>query len=362
MPTIVKAAGPRDFLSMVPTILGFQPRQSIVVVPFGAGRSLGAMRFDLPGPTDDVDKVASTIVGLACRVEGATHLAAIVYTTDPHPAALPILNALESRVDECGLGITELLYVAGDGWGSQQGGEPAPLAELEGFHHPDVTPPADTDQAAGATLPDVADEDRAAVVLAMDELAEAIAAVTGGLASPFLPTTEALLELAGLDDLPALFDVMVLDDLDPDEITPYRIASLIWCLNRPALRDVGMLTWAGGRDVGDTALAAQLGWEQGEDYPVQLAEWMYGAREERPDSARLTRALAVTRRVAALAPSEQQPGPLAMCAWLSWALGLSTHADIYARQALAIDPEHGLAEIMVSFVRAGHLPQWAFSR
>ena len=49
-----------------------------------------------------------------------------------------------------------------------------------------------------------------------------------------------------------------------------------------------------------------------------------------------------------------------MCAWLSWAGGRSSHAGRYARMALKIDDEHGLADIVRSFVRVGHLPGWAF--
>ena len=80
----------------------------------------------------------------------------------------------------------------------------------------------------------------------------------------------------------------------------------------------------------------------------------------RPDRVRLEAALAVARDVAALLPKKHRPGPLAVCAWLSWALGRSTHAHRYARSALAIDPRHGLADIVLAFVQAGHLPEWAF--
>ena len=79
-----------------------------------------------------------------------------------------------------------------------------------------------------------------------------------------------------------------------------------------------------------------------------------------PDPTRLSAALALVRRAAASAPRDRRPGPLATCAWLSWALGRSTHAEVYAAQALEIEPEHGLAEIVRSFVLAGHLPDWAF--
>ena len=78
------------------------------------------------------------------------------------------------------------------------------------------------------------------------------------------------------------------------------------------------------------------------------------------EQERLQRALALVREVAALVPKAHRPGPLALCGWLSWALGRSSHADRYAAMALAIDRRHGLADIVRSFVRAGHLPDWAF--
>ncbi|WP_455133789.1 hypothetical protein [Microbacterium aurum] len=66
------------------------------------------------------------------------------------------------------------------------------------------------------------------------------------------------------------------------------------------------------------------------------------------------------RVVAALLPKARRAGALAVCGWLAWALGRSTHADRYAAQALRIERRHGLAEIVRSFVAAGHLPDWAF--
>jgi hypothetical protein len=47
---------------------------------------------------------------------------------------------------------------------------------------------------------------------------------------------------------------------------------------------------------------------------------------------------------------------------LSWALGRSTHAAGYASEALEIDAEHGLAQIVLTFVSNAHLPEWVFER
>jgi hypothetical protein len=106
---------------------------------------------------------------------------------------------------------------------------------------------------------------------------------------------------------------------------------------------------------------AQLRWEAGEEYPGHLAMRMWGEGEV-PDIARLTAALELAREAAAAAPRVAQPGALSLCAWLAWALGRSTHAAAYAQQACEIEPEHGLSQIVLSFVQAGHLPDWAFRR
>jgi hypothetical protein len=77
---------------------------------------------------------------------------------------------------------------------------------------------------------------------------------------------------------------------------------------------------------------------------------MWGAADK-PDPDRLQAGLTLAWQVAALSTGPLQVGPLALCAWLAWALGRS-RADLYAQQALAIDAEHGLAEIVASFVNA----------
>lgn len=67
-PTIVKAADAAQFLSLIPRMMGFQPVRSLVVIPFRATRSLGAMRFDLPSDEESVERIASTVIGMVCRL------------------------------------------------------------------------------------------------------------------------------------------------------------------------------------------------------------------------------------------------------------------------------------------------------
>lgn len=61
--------------------------------------------------------------------------------------------------------------------------------------------------------------------------------------------------------------------------------------------------------------------------------------------------------IAAHTPRHERAGALSVCAWLSWALGRSTHAERYAALARELDPTHGFADIVARFVAAGHLPR-----
>ncbi len=403
-PTIVKAADAAQFLSFVPRMLGFRPTRSLVVIPFRGTRSLGAMRFDLP-PDDSVERVASTVVGMVCRLPDADAIAAIAYTDArfdgegmPHR---PLLDAVAFHADACGVRISDLLCVAADGWGSaldpraSRGGRP--LEDLD-HEHPRLGLPApDGDQASGAELPHCPPEERGRVSRALHELPRALellggpgadvdttavpeapeasaedlgpvpapapvgeepsdAASTGSDADRVDPA--ALAAAARLDDLPELFEDVL---REPDALDAYDLAAIGWCLARPSLRDIALVQWSGNLHQGDEALTAQLRWESGEEYPPHLAMRMWGEGDP-PSPARLDDALRLARRVAASVPRALRPGPLAMCAWLAWALGRSTHAAEYAQQACDIEPDHGLSQIVLSFVHAGHLPDWAFRR
>lgn len=381
MSVTVKAADAAQFLSLVPGLLGCTPTQSLVLVPMTRGRSLGALRLDLP-PDEAADAVASSAIGMLCRISETDSLIAIVYTdaaiaeasaaSAPQLSALPgadLIALLRAKADACGLQLVDALTVASDGWGSHLEADLPPggrsLSSLQvrdadaaklsaaGFRA------ASGDQASGAALPAVGAAARRAVAQALRSLHAALEVICGipSVAGTTPRIDPGALEAAcELDDLPSLFEAAL--SWRPRE-APMHTAMLGWCLARPSLRDVALVQWASDAAGGDIAMEAQRRWEDGEEYPSDLAAIMWG-EAPRPDSARLESALRLVREVAALLPKKQRPGPLAMCAWLSWALGRSSHAERFAQMALAIDRTHGLAEIVRSFARAGHLPDWAF--
>ncbi|MDO8383728.1 MAG: DUF4192 family protein [Microbacterium sp.] len=373
MPTIIKASDAADFLALVPALAGYRPRQSLALVLFRGKRTAGVMRYDLPEP-GAVEAMASTTIGLACKVDRIDGIAIVVYTDEGFrddssgPIAWQqLVTALEKRAHVCGLRVVEALCVAGDAWGSYEDAEARPLSEVQQREADLPLQVPVGDQGAGAYLPevDLAEKERLGrALLAIDDAAEVLLAAPadsedGDVSSWARLDPRALAAVVVLDDLPELFE----DALrwDPEELDPFSGAVLLWCLRRPALRDVALQQWAGDIHAGELALFAQVRWEAGQEYPEELGARFCG-EGPRPDPARLHRARNLVRRIAAAAPRDARPGPLAAAAWLSWALGGSTHAGWYAERALEIDPGHGLSQIVMSMCAASHLPEWAFAR
>lgn len=364
MTVVAKAADAAQFLSLIPRMLGYTPTRSLVVVPMSMQRSLGVIRFDLPPDeaTDEVtDAVAAAVIGMLCRIDGADAALLAAYAPEPAAGGLPhraLLHAVHRRLHAAGLGTVEALVVAQDGWGSAFDGAVRPLAAIAS------TPLAGDiagDQHAGTQLPGSASR-RRATHTAMRSLRTALETAAGvgcGDARTDGVARAALRVAAELDDLPALVERML--SADPATLPPMRLALLAWLLSRPALRDIALVQWTAGRAVGEEAVRAQDAWEQGAEYPAELAGVLCG-EGTRPDPERLERALQLCRHVAGAAPSRERPGALAAAAWLSWALGRSTHAGVYADRARELDPAHGLAQIVGTMVDAAHLPDWAFHR
>ncbi|MCM3695228.1 DUF4192 family protein [Microbacterium oleivorans] len=362
MSTIVAAADAAHLLRLVPLLLGYTPSQSLVMIPLHESRSLGAMRVDLPPDGADLDAVASTIIGLVCRVDHVEGVVAVVYTAESSVSGLPggdLIAALHRSAAACGLDVVDALTVAADSWGSHldptlpRGGHPLAVIER---HAPSI------DQSSGADLPLLDAAEVAGVAAALTSLESALTVLCG---IPSTIGTEARIDPAALqaacalDDLPALYEQML--EWDAATIDPMRVAVLGWCLSRPSLRDVAIVQWSGDHGRGDVALDAQRRWEDGEEYPVDLAEVLWG-EGPRPDPGRLLTALELVRQTAARLPADERAGACATAGWLAWAVGRSTHAGRYAAAALEIDPRLGLAEIVMSFVQSSHLPDWAFRR
>lgn len=332
--TILKATQASELLAAIPALLGFQPHDSVVVVPFRGTRTVGAMRLDLPA-IEDTDELASVVTGLVYQIEDVTGAAIVTYGTPTQ--AETVSAALTSHITSRSLDIIDTFTVTGAEWARTGEHKKTPIAPVPAHI---AALAAETDQQAGGTLPEV-DPALAAEVATR------------------IPGADAIREaLSGVDLIDAIEDALSFDASAGDA---EHAAQIIAGLNHPALRDVALVQWARGEAVGREAFAAQVAWEAGAPFPTHLAAIMCG-EGEKPSGERVRTALSLCRTLAALAPVEASTGPLVAAGWLSWAIGRSTHAEGYVRRALAIDPTRGMAQLIADMVSNSRIPAWAFTR
>lgn len=366
MNTVLRATDPAEFLGLVPSLAGFTPRQSIVLVPFRGSRAYGAIRIDLPRDEVDLDDYVDGAIGLVSHVDATDAVAVVVYVDQPPQTTrdglvLPFTVVVEDILDlavDLGMRIVDALCVMPTGWSSYLHDEPALRALSE------IPPPAPVpgltdvsgDQDAGAALPvvDLAEKER--VGRALLDLS---AVLSGELSPRDRVNPQALDAVALLDDLTLLFEAVLESPVNPP---PYVTAALLWCLERPRFRDVALLQWATDMPNGVRALAAQLSYaDAGTPIPDDLGLILLG-QGAAPDADRLMLALTVVRGIAARAPREYRLAPLTIAAWLSWALGRSTHAAHHLAAVAEIDPGYSMAALIGTMIDAAVLPEWTFRR
>lgn len=366
MTTVLRASDSADFLGIVPLLAGFTPTRSIVLLPFRGSRAYGAMRIDLPRDEVPLERYADAAIGLVSRVTGTDAVAVVAYVDDrvqttPDGIVLPYAVALDELLgcaDEAGLRIVDALCVTPEGWASYLETEPR-LHPLEPVATEAVPGVGDVsgDQSTGADLPPADLAQRERVGRALRDLR--VLTDGPGAMNPEQAAPEALAAVAMIDDIPAFFELLI--DARGD-VPPFAVAALLWCLERPAYRDVALLQWASDHDTGVRALGAQLDFAQrGRTIPDELGDVFLG-RGAAPDADRLQFALGAVRTAAAQAPRAARVAPLTAAAWLSWALGRSTHAGRYLDAAREIDPDYGLAALLASMIDSAVLPEWTFRR
>ena len=365
MTTVLRATDSAAFLGIVPSLAGFTPRRSIVLLPFRGSRTDGAMRLDLPEESTDLGRYADAAVGLVARVSGTDAVAVVVYTDqDAHPTrdglVLPHAVAVDEVLgcaEDAGLRVVDALCVTPSGWSSYLDEEPeiGPLAQIR---LPSDLPPMTGDQNDGTELPSVDLAEKERVGRASSDLAALLdrrgRAPLDGRESP-----QTIAALLLLDDVPAFLESVL---AAPEQLPPFATAALLWCLEKPLLRDVAIAQWATDLPGGIRTLEAQTAFaESGVMVPDDVGEVFLG-RGPTPDIERLRRALTVAREAAARAPRLARPAPLTVAAWLSWALGRASHAGRYLEMVREIDPRYSLAALMETMIGAAMLPEWAFRR
>ena len=106
------ARTPTDLVAMVPLVLGFHPRDSVVLLTFGGPRSFHA-RVDLPTTAADQDEVASSLARAAATNQ-VRSAAVLLYTEDDAAAEHQGRLLVAALPEECR--VVEVLRVEDERW------------------------------------------------------------------------------------------------------------------------------------------------------------------------------------------------------------------------------------------------------
>lgn len=373
MTTIITAHDAQDLLALVPELAGFRPVESLVLVAFRGKRSRGALRVDLPdtADADALSAVASSLIGLLCKIPEVDAVVPLVYTSarfdagnvPPHGEAM---NALIFHAERSGFLVRDALCVAADGWASYldtavpPGGRSLSLiadsavnAQLAAERPPGA--PADRampDQRGpdprGGTA-DLATRQR------MGRLINRFRAMANDEAALGEPSAElaALLELPAVAEMSLCCPVETVSELDA--------AALLFAMQDPPTRDMLLIHWAFGVEAGARAERENLRFAAGEPGAGRESAALFWGDGPRPDPERIEAAIELLLELVARSPRRCTPPALCMVAWLNWALGRSSRAAVFLEMALAIDPGYGLAGILETMLAIGRLPEWAFA-
>jgi hypothetical protein len=138
MTTTLTAHGPDDLLAAVPLVLGFHPRESLVMLTFGDAPAFHA-RLDLP-PCGDARALAETVEALLapCHLHEVDHVAFLVYTGDAASAARLAAALVPAFVAE-GIGVVDVLRAHNGHWSGvpmRAGARETPPTPYQNAVHP----------------------------------------------------------------------------------------------------------------------------------------------------------------------------------------------------------------------------------
>jgi hypothetical protein len=374
MTVILKANGPADLLAMAPPMVGFLPRNSVVLVAFRGKRTCGAMRFDLPPSDNPVvhKRVVTTIVGMFCKLPEVDAAVVIVYTDDEFGSSDAIPQAayaelIGRRLTLSGFELRESICQAADGWASYfdpdvpAGGHPlAWIAEstvaraIE--NQREMFPPQ-------ASMIDRVPRAEESQRMRLAKRLEAYEKVRASIVLSDGPMPPSVFDV--VEDLPPFAErALAWDAAELDA----NGALLVFVLQGPPIRDLVMLQWSFGIEVGDRVwnLDRQDGASDGtpEDLAgrgdlADIGDLMMGIGP-RPDPRRIEGGIALLLELTSRAEDVRRPPLLCMLAWLNWALGHGSQAGLHLDEALAIAPGYSMAQLLRSMTGTGILPEWAF--
>ena len=350
MTTVIRKATSPDLIAAVPTLIDRDPRGSLVLVAFRGKRTFAALRLDLPAldiARAGENRFTATALGLFSKIQGAEDVVPIVFPDAPVAAAAPLLGAVARRFQQAGYAVRNALAVGTDGWTSHFDPDArlGALAEIESAgERLDLEPPS--------PVPGPIPRDEPGYRRMRYELAGIRMLVDEG---------DDLSVLDPLEDLP-FFVENALGWSDSELVE--RGALLLYALQGPPARDLVMLQWAFGLDLGDAMWSADTcaGLEARKkffDVNVQASELMLG-RGEAPSLDRIEAAIALLTTLVSRADDADRPAPLCMLAWLNWARGRGSAAGAHIDEVRSLAPEYSMGQLLDTLFSSGTMPEWVF--
>jgi hypothetical protein len=352
---------------MLPSLVGFTPQRSIVLLAFRGKRTCGALRLDLPSSTSAVvpKRVASFAVGTLCKIPGVDAVVAAIYTDETiRTSGLPhsdLAKVLGRRLEQAGFELRGLLCQASDGWGSYRDADtPAgghPLSDIANSpvvaNIPTESLPDDAE--TPARVPDAPAADKRRVRDALAGYRRLVEKVPEDDSDELPPEFAPVKNLARFAEDALAWDEPAIRAND---------ALLLFVLQGPGMRDLTMLQWASSLRTGHVLVNEADRWIRGGRDKTDAGAWaspnlMFGIGP-RPDPERVERGIRLLLTVVSRAEDAERPALLCMLGWLNWALGRGSRAGRYIDEARAIDPGYGMAELLDTMASRGMLPEWAF--
>jgi hypothetical protein len=313
--TILRVRDPGDLIEAVPYLLGFHPRDSLVLVGLDGVRVCVTARVDLV-ELEDVGVLAATV--RIMRDGGATHAVGLIYDASVGAAgrhALPrreLIGELGDCADRAGVDLLDALLVVEGRWWSYKCDD-GDCCPPEGHEIPgDASPAAATATYAGLVA--LADRDELSATLEPDDDA------ARALLEPLLVEQENAAVAAALGGR--------------DQRRQRSVKRAIFAAARDAdeslfLGDAGALS-----DEQVCRFAAALS-----ETPIRDAVWLA------VDQCRLD-GRALWREIARRVPSPYDAAPMFLFGWASWRDGNGVSASIAVERALASDPGYTAAELL----------------
>jgi hypothetical protein len=328
-PTRVRAGSPAAMLAVVPYLLGFVPRSSIVVIGTGqSGTVKVTLRYDLPDPADPGQ--AAEIAGHALAVISSQHLtAALAVGYGPEPLIQPLAQAFRDAVRDAGVELIDFLRVTDGRYWSY-------TCTSQACCPPDGTPFDIADQPETAAMASAGRKvlaDRAALAASIAPLGEPAAeSMRQATRRAEQHLTRLLARVRKSARLGAVRQLIVTEGLAAvsDMIAAYR---------------------GGGRYASDY----QLAWLTVALKDVRVRDDAWARMDPRYPEAHLRLWTDALRRA--------QPGhvaaPASLLAFVAWQNGNGALANVALDRALADDSGYSMALLLRQVISAGAPPSMA---